>query len=261
MKKILAVMASAAALAAVAPAQNLAFDSLTGSTAFTTTGGVPRHLMGMAFSLGNTPSGPITITGMDLSFAAVTAQVYNNIQLDIAFFDLAANTTTGATPAFSTLLASYTLSTGAFTTAASTVYTFQNQTTPGASAGISFGATPFTFSGSNNLGIQVLIRGDIGAGLVNSDNLTLPLRTGGPIALGTPTAGTAGQFGFYRNASQTAPTNANTPLLGSDFRTFTGSTNIAIPMRLYSPQAVPEPGTMAALGLGALALMRRRRKA
>lgn len=236
---------------------SLVFDSLTQSTSFLTTSGTPRHMMAMAFSLGNVSSGPGTINGLDFEYASITAQAYNNIQFDISFWDTASNATTGATAAFTNRVASYSFTTGAVTRAANTVYTIQSAT-PGVTPGVTL-PTTFNFSGISNLGVQILVRGDIGNGLVNSDNLTFGVvsATTGP-AVGSFTAGTAGTNGFYRNASQTTPTNADTSLLGSDFRQFTGGTNNGLGIRLYS-QPVPEPASMAILGIGALAVLRRRR--
>lgn len=248
---------------AVSAQADLVFDSMTQNTGYLTTGGAPRHLMGTAFSLGNVAAGPVNITGMDFNFAHVaTAPItYTNIQFDISFWDAAANATTGTGAAFTSKLASYTLTTGAFTAAANTIYTFTG-TPNGVNPGVNLGAG-FNFTGTTNLGIQILARGDTGNGFTNSDNFTFGIvqAATGP-AVGSFTAGTAGTNGFYRNASQLTPANADTSLLGSDFRSFavsgTNLGNNGIGFRLYSAP-VPEPATLTALGIGALALIRRRR--
>jgi hypothetical protein len=56
---------------------------------------------------------------------------------------------------------------------------------------------------------------------------------------------TSGRFAFNYNVTNAGPSGANSDYIGIDTAAYT---------------AVPEPGTMAALGLGAAALLRRRRK-
>lgn len=258
MKKIFVGVLAVATASAFA--DTLVFDSMTGVTGYTFTGSTPRAMEGMGFNLGNVAGGPVTITGMDFAYVSTTAATYQNLEFDISFFNVSTGATTGTGAAFTGLNHSYFFTTGPVSRAANTVYSYQNAT-PGSAPGVGFGVNPFTFANINNVGIQILVKADIGAGLVANDNLTFGLRTTTAPAVGSFSVGTPGTNGFYRNASQASPTNAMTSLLGSDFRIFTGSTNIGMALRLYAAAPVPEPATMAVLGLGAAALLRRRKKA
>lgn len=71
---------------------------------------------------------------------------------------------------------------------------------------------------------------------------------------GSVVAGSAWSNGYYRDADN------NGVLASNDFRNFTGWTAGNVAMSITA-QAVPEPGTMVALGLGAVAMLRRRKKA
>lgn len=261
MKK-LAVISVAVAVAASSQAA-LVMDNMTNAT-FTGTGSLPRSMLGMAFNLGNVASGPVSLTGMDMSlnhFATVNT-TYNAVQIQVSFWNTAANATTGTGAAFSNRVATAVFNLAPNTTLnASTRYTFQNNTTPGSAPGMTFGA-PVNLASTTNLGVQVLILADTGAGLAPIDALTPALvhsHTGGVWAVGGNTAGTSPNFGYYRNVSQPAPLNADTSLLGSDFRTL-ALANQGVAMRLYTTEAVPEPATMAIIGLGAAAIAARRRK-
>lgn len=236
-------------------------DNMTNAT-FTGTGTLPRTMLGMAFNLGNVAAGPVSLTGMDLSFNhfATVNTTYANVQFQVSFWDTAANTTTGAAAAFTNRVSTVTFNLAANSTLnANTRYTFQNAT-PGSAPGVTF-AAPVTMASGANLGVQILVLADSGNGLVANDLLTPALvhtHTGGAWAVGNNTAGTGPNNGYYRNASQAAPVNANTSLLGSDFRTL-GLPTQGVAMRLYT-ESVPEPGTMTVLGLGVAGLVARRRK-
>lgn len=260
MKKVSALLL----LATVAPvaSADLVFDSIspTGGVAptFTGTGGAPHTLMGTALTLGNVGAGPIHVDGLDVAYRAYAAASYTNIRLDIMFFETATLATSGSSPAFSNLLFTRTVNTGTTTTAAGTRYTYQSAT-PGVTPGLALSPGFVLNDPTKPIGIQVLIRGDKGDGngLVATDDLGLSLRYNVAPAVGsTPIGGTAG--GFYRNASVPAPTTSSV-LLGSDYRSLTGITDTTMALRLYATP-VPEPASMVALGLGAAALLRRRRR-
>jgi hypothetical protein len=225
-------------------------------------GNQPHYLMGNAFSLGNVSDGPVHITGMDLAFVHFSSQDQNyvDIHFDISFWDVASNATSGSEAAFSNRLASYTLHTGPFSTAANHLYRLSG-TPLGVNPYLNFGEG-FTVSKTTNLGMQIFVRGDNGGGYILSQNLTLGLvnATTGP-AVGSFTTGRPGINGAYTNDSQWFPADANTSLLGSDFNEFDlGSNNVGnngIGFRLFS-SPVPEPASMLALLTGVLAVIRRR---
>jgi len=255
MKKVIIIAALSAM--AVASQATVVFDSMTGAT-LTYTGSTPRNMIGSAFNLGNT-TGATTIRGMDFVFAhfSTAAVSYTNVRFDVTFFDAASLATTGTSNAFSAPLATYAWTLGAVTLAANTQYSFSSNTAGGPPAEPWLQFTPFTFSGVSNLGVQILARVDQGAGLVSSSNVTPALRHTAALGVGSYSIGTAGINGYYRNASNASPTSSATSLLGSDFRSFTAANpNEGLAMRLYT---TPEPGTWAAMGLGAVAVMRRRR--
>lgn len=257
----LLIVATAVVMATASQAA-LVLDNMTNAT-FTGTGSTPRAMLGQAFSLGNVAAGPVSLVGMDFSFNhfATVNTTYAAVQFQISFWNNAANTTTGTGAAFTNRVSTVTLNLAANTTLnASTRYTFQDLVAPGTVPNVTF-AAPVTMASASNLGVQILILADSGNGLVANDLLTPALvhsHTGGAWAVGNNTAGTSPNFGYYRNASQASPANANTSLLGSDFRTL-GLPTQGVAMRLYT-EAVPEPGTMTVLGLGVAGLVARRRK-
>lgn len=249
MKKF-SLLLALAALTGAAHADIL-FDSITGISGYSYSTSTPHNLMGQGVTLGGSGAGSTTISGMDFAFVSQAAATYTNIEFDITFFGGVSNSVSGTTAAFTNPLASYFLTTGAVNLAAGTVYTYGSvASTTGA---VTF--SPFTVSNSAGpLGVQILARTNTGSGLTNDQNITFALRTTTPAAVGSIPG-----F-YYRNASQTAPTNANTSLIGSDARNI--GANSAMALRFYgTPQVTPEPSAFAALGLGAVAVLRRRKRA
>lgn len=256
MKK-LSVLFALSALAAGANA-SIVFDSITGISGYTYTGSTPRNMIGMAMNLGG-PTGTAQVTGMDFAFVTAAAAIYTNVRFDVTFFQSYSGATTGASAAFASPLASYFLTTGAFTGAANSVYTYG--ATASTNGAINLGTGFSIADGAGPLGVQILARVDKGDGLgyVSDSNLTLALRTTSAPAVGTFGVGGA-NGGFYRNASSANPTSSANSLLGSDYRSFTGTLNTGMALRVYTTP-VPEPASMVALGLGAAAVLRRRKKA
>src|SRR5438552_145991 len=257
MKKIIILAAIVATIPSVA--QVCVFDSMTNAV-ITDTGGLPRAMKGMAYSLGNQGAGNTTIVGMDFDLVNVsgTNVVATNVEVDVSFWDIANNTTSGTGAAFNNRLATYNITLGPGTYNSGFFYNFGSTTSNAGPPAVTF-TTPFTFSGATNLGVQILVKVDdgTGTGLVAQNNLDPAVCTTNPPTIGAYTANPSTVFGFYRNASQpnATLTNPDTSLLGSDFRTFANTTNIGLPIRLYS---TPEPTTMMALCAGIVALVARR---
>src|SRR5262249_32739281 len=154
----------------------------------------------------------ISVIGGTAYLASAAAATYTNIRLTVTFWGAASNATSGSTAAFSNNLGSYSFDLGGGTLAANVFYIL-----------------PFTLPSAVVLpaqtgGVSFKFTADTGSGLVANDNLTPLLRYDvNAVAVGTPTAGTAGQWGWYQNAS--GETDGN--FLGSSFRTF-GFSNQAV---------------------------------
>ncbi len=238
-----------AALGATASAQSVVtFDSITSAPSFSIATS-DRQLMGQAFNFGNA-SGPQTLTGMDVLVAsASTASVnYANIEVQVTFFDRYDPAATGAV--FSNPLDTRVFTTGPLTTAPSTIYTLS----------LPFSGAPITFSGTTNKGVQILFRGNTGSGFVATNDLTTAVRGGASTpayAVGSSALGPGPNFGYFRNVSNPTPNSSATSLLATDARSIGANSGLAI--RMSTVGVVPEPATLAALGLGAAALLRRRR--
>ena len=262
MKRTALTILALASIGATVQAQSLTtFDSITGTTLGFGPATANRQLMGEAFNLGNA-TGAQAVTGLDLILYSAVAANYTDIQLQITFFNTYNPTATGTTPAFTNPIATIDVDLGAANLGVG-LFPLTSDTPLTAAPndpGIQFSGAPIIFSGTANKGIQFLFRGNTGSGLVATNNLTTAVRGGtgeSAFAVGTSANGTAPATLYFRNASNAAPTTSATSLLNTDGRTI--GDNSALAIRIYSTP-VPEPATMAALGLGAAALLRRRRK-
>ena len=194
----------------------LLFDSFTGAT-LTTTGSTPRNFIGFPMTLGAAAgTSNINVMSGTAYMSSQAAVNYTNIRLNVTFWATASGATSGATPAFSNSLGTYTYDFGALNAAANIYYPYAF-TLPA-------GVTLPTQTG----GITLNWQGDTGAGPVTTDNLTSLLRYGSALTTGSLTLGTAGTNGYYRNAA--SETNGN--FLGSSFRAFGGVTNQGLALRL-----------------------------
>jgi hypothetical protein len=161
------------------------FDSVTNVTSFSAAT-APHTYMGQAFNLATASP----ITAMQIELASLAAVNYTNLEVRIQFWD----TFNGSTnPVFSSPVGSvYTFNLGAGSLALNTLYDIS----------VTF-ATPIILTGTNNHGVTINFRGDTGAGLADTTNLTTAIRggTGAPaFAVGSvPLAGPA--YGYYRNVT------------------------------------------------------------
>lgn len=259
MNRIIIIAAALGAVASANAAQLAVFDSMTLQSGQNYI--IPatnHHLMGQAFNLGNTGAGSVSINGMDTVLVSTAAVAYTNITLEVTFFNNYNVGGTAASNAFSNALATYTFSFGAFNAGLNNSYTIgtNDPNTPG----LAF-STPFSFSGSTNLGVQMMWKGDTGTGLQITNNLTTAIRGGTgylPFTVGSGASGAAPSFGYFRNASIANPTSSANSLLISDGRQIGDNSGLAL--RLYSADAVPEPATMTILGFGIAALAAKKKK-
>jgi hypothetical protein len=243
---LLSLLASAAMSQAT-----LVFDNRTGAPSLTFTGSTPRTIIGGSFHIDASALGAGTkrITGYQAYMVSATVATYSNIRMDLSLWEYN-KTATGTTPAFFNKLQTASWNVGSITTAANTFYTLD----------VSYAGPGVVIDPTKDYGVQIAYFGDTGSGEQLTTNLTSLLRgqsTGAsaPPAVGTqPIAGTSSVF--YRNAS--GITSVDSALIGSDARNFAGwsDTNLALQV-----QAVPEPASMLALGLGLAAVARRRKQA
>jgi|GEM_PF-6964185 hypothetical protein len=195
----LALLVFLLALSARAQQPLLVFDSLSNAQNDALPQSTPRTFIGQAFGIPG-EGAPVAVTSMELVLrhASPSAVTYENIRVNVQFWDACTNATTGAAPVFSSPCAggvrSFDL--GARTLAASAselvILNF---------------APPVVLRGDGSLGVTVHIQGDTGAGLRDTDDLTAGLRGGG-VNVNTPEVGflptnpnRGGNTFYYRNAS------------------------------------------------------------
>lgn len=239
MKKTL--LMGALAMAAVASqAQTIIYDTITGNTGVTTTGGLPRNRMADGFNALTAGAGQTwRIDKIELALYVAAAGTYANSTARILVHNDWDATATHPTSDFSNTASNVNWGLGTITTTgvAAFIYTFDY-----AANNLSFNLVD---GQSMGLEVEWLVGG------VANQSLALGLRDVDPNSV---LAGTSSTNLFYRD------TDSNGSMTSLDRRTITGWTNSNAMIRLTAT-AVPEPATMAVLGLGVAALIRRRKNA
>lgn len=215
-------------------AQGIIFDTITNQTGFN----IPtatRTFIGDPVLAVTPTGGPVGITGFDLRMISTSAVTYNQIRVNVYFWNTI-NTT--GTDAFSNLagVVTGTVTSTAFTTQANVVYTLDG-----------FRLSAPLFVNSPNFGVTVNYQGDTGSGFQNTDALTEAVvgNTATPFAVGS-VAFTSPNYGYYRNASGRTDGNFSS----TDGRNI--GTNSAMAIRIF---AAPEPGSIGLIAGAALPLL------
>ncbi|HRK21424.1 MAG TPA: PEP-CTERM sorting domain-containing protein [Fimbriimonadaceae bacterium] len=221
----------ALALSSVAAQAVVVFDSIGAGTAFgTTTGGLPRNRMAedVASMLDPGTGNHWLVRSIDVSIW-VQSGTPTNVTAEVILWNSwnGAGHSGAGTNVFANEAGRETFNLGDLTGAGVRTLTFTN--------GIHLSA--FT-----NVGVEIQLK----TNGTKSDTLALSLQDA------APTVGTSNNA-FYRDADN------DEVIETTDGRVISGWTNTNTMMRIHA-DAVPEPATMAALGLGTLALLRRRRK-
>ncbi len=230
MKKLLIIFAIATT--SLANAQ-VVFDSVLSSTtlAYVTSASTPRTSFG--FNVTNTGGGHLDT--IEVGFAVIAGVTAFDMRYRI--WGTTNWAATGTAPALSNLLASFTI---------------QFTGLPGTAG--AFLSSPVNVSASNFL----LPTGNIGisAEFFTAGTTTYIPANGATVLFqqGTPLVGTQTD-GFVRDGATTGLPSGN--FLGQDLRNFGPPNDHAVLATRLT--VVPEPASIAALGLGALALLRRRR--
>lgn len=236
MKRVLPIVVMAIAATSQA---TVIYDTITGTTTWTTTGGTPRALMADGFSVLAPDSGEQwSVTKIETTLYLSVAGSYN-ITADIKVWDDWDSAGYGATapkPVFQNQLYAGSFAPGAFNPTGATVYAVSFDLT-----------TPFVITDPTNLGFQVQWYN-------NGQIVTTTATALRDIDPGAIVAGTSSTNLFYRDS------DSNGFLSTEDGRTITGWTNTNLLLRITA-DPVPEPVTTTAflVGLAGLALRRRRR--
>lgn len=233
---VLGVFAVGAASQAVVVYDSVFLDTAqTTFKALTDTGSTPRHFKADTITLAAKPSWATHWRIDSISFWVInwgTAAFTGNLKADLTLWGNSTDATTGAANVFSNSLVTGVVNFGSVNINPSTGTLF------------TVNVTGVNVSTVTNLGFQVRT-------LANDQvdqNLSPGLTHNSPNPVGSSSKG------WYRDADN------NGVITGSDWRNFATSTDDNLGL-IVNATAVPEPASMAVLGIGALALLRRRKKA
>jgi hypothetical protein len=248
---VVGLLAGMAAISGIANADTLLFDNMslyeagTPNVSVSATSSTPNTFMGGAYNLA---SGASSITGFDLYPVNLSGTGFNALRITIYVWDTVnMGTVNATTPAFSGLLASYTVtSTGSFNSG----FFFPFEGSPnGVTPGLTLAsALPIS---DNQIGLTFNYQGSTDGGATyNSVNSMTSLISVGTIE---PTSVGSRVFdGYYRNANGEIDGNFT-----SSLRALSGASNQTLAVRIYG--TVPAPASLGLLGFGGLLAARRRR--
>lgn len=217
--------------AASTASADIIYDTITGATGWTTTGGLPRNRMADDFDTSAPPDGLVWELDQVETVLYIAAAGTWNVSCDVIFWgEWNGGGWGGAgTNVFQTQLNQSTFTLAPFTTTgvASQVVTFD------------YSAIDVQFPNVTSLGFEIQWYNNG----VPTDSLASALRDVFPLV------GSSVNL-FYRDA------NANGIIETTDGRTITGWSNANIGLRLNAT-AVPEPASLLLLGLAGLLIRRR----
>lgn len=213
---------------------------MTGVTQFTTTGSNPGFLIGDgATSIASAGAGNFwKVTSIDFGIFLVGVQSWAAGQVDarIKFYD--SYNDTGTDPVFGNLVGTVDYNLGALVSTSNAAFGITGSTL----------ATPIALPSSlTTLGFTVSFFDNTTGGRISTIRSAMTTTI-------VPTVGTSSN-GFYRDANDNGVIESTEKFV---FNSANPSDNVIIRFN-GTATPVPEPASMAALGLGAMALIRRRR--
>jgi hypothetical protein len=231
----------ALAVTAISNAQTTIFDTISPATpGYTTTGSSPRFMLGESFGLlssGGAGWNVQTLSAGFFVFGNAAPQTFTNVVATYRFYNGTSSSTTATDPAFLNLVGTVAINLGTVTQTTANQAFFYNP--------VNISAANINFTDGEKA-MDVAFTTNSTA----TDQIVMAMRDVAPVVGSTGTAG-GGAAGFWRDADNNSVINI------SDARTLT-ATNLN-PVLALTANPVPEPASMAVLGIGALALIRRRR--